>query len=175
MEVQPTQVTMERRSRWCMARPAKSCLRKAIGNSWPSFDKLLTLVMKLKVCWGPLTYVSFKESLTLSYLIISSHMMTLPDPSALMSFSDNLTRKMGWSARELQSFWKGWKNPGAQELSLCKTMSLMCAHAIKERGYDKSHPRGLWRLGKVEDLIQGADGVVHGVYKYEASPERIDV
>ena len=29
--------------------------------------------------------------------------------------------------------------------------------------YDDGHPRGLWRLGKVESLVRGADGVVHGV------------
>lgn len=30
--------------------------------------------------------------------------------------------------------------------------------------YDKGHPRGLRRLGRVEDLIQGSDGKVQGVY-----------
>lgn len=26
--------------------------------------------------------------------------------------------------------------------------------------YDDMHPRGLWGLGKIEDLIHGSDGVV---------------
>ena len=29
--------------------------------------------------------------------------------------------------------------------------------------YDEDHPRGLWRLGKVEDLIENSDGRVRGV------------
>ena len=30
--------------------------------------------------------------------------------------------------------------------------------------YDEEHPRGLWWLGKIEDLIEGSDRRVHGVY-----------
>lgn len=29
--------------------------------------------------------------------------------------------------------------------------------------YNEGQPRGLWRLGKVESLIQGADGITRGV------------
>ena len=29
--------------------------------------------------------------------------------------------------------------------------------------YDEGHPRGLWRLGRVEDTIQSADGGIRGV------------
>ena len=29
--------------------------------------------------------------------------------------------------------------------------------------YDEGHPRGLWRLGRIEELILGADGKIRGV------------
>ena len=29
--------------------------------------------------------------------------------------------------------------------------------------YDDSHPRGMWRLGRIETLIPGTDGIVRGV------------
>ena len=29
--------------------------------------------------------------------------------------------------------------------------------------YDEDHPRGLWRLGRVEELIPSADGKIRGV------------
>ena len=29
--------------------------------------------------------------------------------------------------------------------------------------YNEGHPRGLWRLAKIESLVQGSDGVVQGV------------
>ena len=29
--------------------------------------------------------------------------------------------------------------------------------------YDKGHPRGIWRIGKIEDFIEGADGRFCGV------------
>ena len=31
-------------------------------------------------------------------------------------------------------------------------------------GYDDGHPRGLWRLRKIESLVCGVDGVVRGVH-----------
>lgn len=30
--------------------------------------------------------------------------------------------------------------------------------------YDEGHPRGMWRLGRIDDLTKGTDGRVHGVY-----------
>ena len=29
--------------------------------------------------------------------------------------------------------------------------------------YDEGHPRGIWRLGRIEELIPGADGKIRGV------------
>ena len=29
--------------------------------------------------------------------------------------------------------------------------------------YDEGHPQDLWRLGRIEELIPGADGMIHGV------------
>lgn len=29
--------------------------------------------------------------------------------------------------------------------------------------YDECHPRGMWRLGRIEELIEGTDGKVRGV------------
>ncbi len=30
--------------------------------------------------------------------------------------------------------------------------------------YDEGHPRGLWRLGRIKELIHGVDGKAHGVH-----------
>ena len=35
--------------------------------------------------------------------------------------------------------------------------------------YDEGHPRGLWKLGRIEELLKGADGNVRGVYVKVAS------
>ncbi len=55
-------------------------------------------------------------------------------------------------------------SPGASRVSPCTGSK----HVVKEGDvvtvYDESHPRGLWRLGKVERLVHGSDGVVRGVY-----------
>ena len=30
--------------------------------------------------------------------------------------------------------------------------------------YDECHPRGMWRLRRIEELIEGTDGRVHGIH-----------
>lgn len=77
---------------------------------------------------------------------------------------------MSHLSRTLQHFWNRWKKEYLLELREF--------HRAREKGgnpyivnegdivtiYDEGHPRGLWRLGKVESLVRGADGVVRGVH-----------
>ena len=101
--------------------------------------------------------------------------MTLPDPSVSddSDYSDaagDLSHRMSHLTRVLQKFWKHWKKEYLSELREFHHTQFErgIAHTV-ERGevvtvYDEGHPRGLWRLGRVEDLIQGSDGKVRGVY-----------
>ena len=126
----------------------------------------------------PLTYVSSEdlgEPLTPSHLLVGYRIMTLPDPSVSddSGYSDSagdLSHRMSHLTRVLQKFWKHWKKEYLSELREFHHTQFErgIAHTV-ERGevvtvYDEGHPRGLWRLGRVEDLIQGSDGKVRGVY-----------
>ena len=72
-------------------------------------------------------------------------------------------------AKSLENFWKRWKLEYLQELrefhrtgqqGEC-TSSLQPGEIVTV--YDEDHPRGLWRLGKIEEVIPSADGNIRGV------------
>ena len=123
----------------------------------------------------PLTYVSSEdttEPLTPSHLLVGYRILTLPDPT-IPDDSDytqeNLTRRMSHLAKTLGTFWKRWKREYLLELrEFHRSRTRGGISYTLQKGevvtvYDEDHPRGLWRLGKVEDLIESSDGRVCGV------------
>ncbi len=161
-----------------MIKSAKRCLKKAIGKNCLTYDELLTLVIEVEAVLNsrPLTYVSsedVEEPLTPSHLLVGYRILTLPDPSVPddPDYSpENVTRRMSHLAKTLGNFWKRWKKEYLLELREFHRTRVEkgIAYTIKKGEvvtvYDEGHPRGLWRLGKVEDLIQSSDGKVRGVY-----------
>ena len=69
----------------------------------------------------------------------------------------------------MKHFWNRWKKEYLLELrEFHRSCEKHGSTYIVQRGdivtvYDEGHPRGLWRLGKIEDLVCGTDGVVQGV------------
>ena len=161
-----------------MVKSAKRCLKKSIGKSCLSHDELLTLVTEIEAVLNsrPLTYVSsedVEEPLTPSHLLVGYRILTLPDPYILddQDYSqEGLTRRMSHLSRTLQHFWNRWKKEYILELrEFHRTREGKGSMYIVKKGdvvtvYDEGHPRGLWRLGKVESLVRGSDGVVRGVH-----------
>ena len=162
-----------------MIKSAKRCLRKAIGKNCLTYDELLTLVIEVEAVLNarPLTYVSsedVEEPLTPSHLLVGYRIMTLPDPSVPDDpdySTASLNRRMSHLAKTLGRFWKRWKKEYLLELrEFHRTRVQEGGNTYTiEKGevvtvYDEGHPRGLWRLGRIEDLIQGSDGKVRGVY-----------
>ena len=161
-----------------MIKSAKHYLKKAIGKNCLTYDELLTLVIEVEAVLNsrPLTYVSsedVEEPLTPSHLLVGYRIMTLPDPSVPDDpdyTPEGLTRRMSHLSKTLQRFWKRWKKEYLLELREFHRTRVErgSAYPIGPNDvvtvYDEGHPRGLWRLGRIEDLIQGADGKVRGVY-----------
>ena len=56
-----------------MIKPAKRCLRKAIGKNCLTFDELLTLVTEVE------GVLNITEPLTPSHLLVRYRILTLPD------------------------------------------------------------------------------------------------
>ena len=81
--------------------------------------------------------------------------------------TDDLTRRMRHLSNVMNHFWSRWRNE--------YLMVLRDSHRVEKRNgnetvslgdivvvHEESRPRGLWRLGKVEGLISGADGQTRG-------------
>ena len=81
-----------------------------------------------------------------------------------------LTRRMNHFAKTLRRFWRRWKREYLLELrEHHRTQAKGGIAYTLERGeivtvYDEGHPRGLWRLGRIDDVILSSDGKVRGVY-----------
>ena len=151
-----------------MIKSAKRFLKKATGKNCLSYDEFYTLIVEIEAVLNsrPLTYVSsedVEEPLTASHLLVGYRIMTLPDPSIPEDpdYSPKaFTRQMNHLAKTLRRFWKRWKRE-----YLLKLRGI--SHTL-EKGevvtvYD-GHPRGLWKLGRIEYLITSSDGKVRGVF-----------
>ena len=77
---------------------------------------------------------------------------------------------MSHLAKSMQKFWKRWKRKYLLELRKhhCTQLDRGEVHNLKKGEvvtmYDKGHPRGLWRLGRIQELIEGAGGRIRRVY-----------
>ena len=160
-----------------MIRSAKRCLRKAIGKTSLTYDELLTLVTEVEAVLNsrPLTYVSSEdtdEPLTPSHLLVGYRVPSLPNPSIpedTVYSPETLTRRKQHLVETLTKFWRRWKKEYLLELREFHRNQVKGGMRYRlEKGevvtvYDEGHPRGLWRLGKIEDVIQSTDGGVRGV------------
>ena len=176
---------LERASWWGgiferMVKSAKRCLKKAVGKNCLTYDELLTLVIEVEAVLNsrPLSYVSsedVEEPLTPSHLLVGYRIMTLPDPSIpddpdFSSSAKSLTCRMNHLTKLLQKFWRRWMKEYLLELREFHRVRLekgidhtpMKGEVVTV--YDEGHPRGMWRLGRIEDLIVGADEKIRGVY-----------
>ena len=134
------------------------------------YDELLTLVTEVEAALNSrsLPYVSSKdveEPLTPAHLLVGFRIMTLPDPLTpnddpqFSSGTEGLTRRM-----TLQKFWKRQRKEYLMELREFHCVQLergLAHHPVKGEVvtvYNEGHPRGLWRIGRIEDLIKGVDG-----------------
>ena len=167
-----------------MIQSAKRCLRKTIGNARLTYDELITSVTEVEMILNsrPLSYVSsedIEEPLTPSHLLVGYRVLSLPDPttSADDEGLDNpathgdLTRRMKHLKKTVDDFWKRWRTEyllGLREAH---------RHLQTPKGgtndavvgdivivHDDKHPRGLWKLGRIEKLLPGADGNVRGAF-----------
>lgn len=143
------------------------------------FDELLTILVEAKAVLNshPLTYVSSEniEPLTLAHLLSGFHVLTLPDQSATDSDDpdcsppEKLTHQMRHLSKVFKHFWTQWKRGYLLELHefhrVCEESG--SKYEVQEGDviivYDAGQPRGLWRLSKVENIVRGADDVIHGI------------
>ena len=160
-----------------MIKSAKRCLKKAIGRANLTYDELLTLLTEIEAVLNsrPLSYVSMddlEEPLTPSHLLLGYRVLSLPDrtPSDDPDYDESsydLSRRMKHVIQTSEKFWKRWSKEYLLELRECHRayqVSRGVKDAVTEGQavtiYDEDHPRGFWRLGRIESVIRSSDGVI---------------
>lgn len=176
-----------------MVRCTKRCLRKMVGRANFSYDELLTAITEIESVFNsrPLSYVSASdqdEPVTPSHLMIGRRVLNLPDHLGYLGDptdedfsvdSTQLTRRVKHLGNALNHFWRRWRSEYLQELreghrqlmrkaSKCSRVSVGDVVIV----HDVSMPRGLWKLGRVQQLIVGQDGHVRGATVRVVSRDR---
>ena len=166
-----------------MIQTAKRCLKRTVGNARLTYDELLTSVTEVEMILNsrPLSYVSsddIQEPLTPSHLLIGYRVLSLPDPTTSNDTDsddevtrEDLTRRMKHLSKTVDDFWKRWRAEYLPELREAhrhfrtpKGVASPIAVGDIVIVHDENQPRGLWKLGKVEELMPGADGNVRGAF-----------
>ena len=160
-----------------LIRSVKRCLRKVVGGARLRKDELLTVVSEIEAVLNscPLSYVStedFEEPITPSHLLCGRRLLT-PAPVDSESESDyelsrdSVRRRARHMNAVIGHFWQRWKTEYLLELRNHHITKHQPQYRCVQVGeivivQAESEPRGVWKLGKVESLITGADGNVRG-------------
>ena len=158
-----------------MVRCVKRCLKKTLGSAKLSFDELLTVLVEIEGTLNsrPLTYVYNEvglEALTPTHLMHGRRLRTMPEQLSIPEDETNVTlrKRFRYIARKLQHFWNRWKNEYLAELREHHDCSKGASqNKIVEIGdvvvvMDEDKKRNQWKMGVIERVIQGRDGVARG-------------
>lgn len=159
----------------------KKCLKRVIGRARLSYEELSTVLCEVEAILNsrPLSFVSTEdldEPLTPSHLMMGHRLTSIPDhflsredPDFGTTTPAALGRRLSHLTTLLQHFWRRWKLEYLNELRehhrhLKRFQSNSKAIAVGDIVliYDEDKPRLLWKLGKVETVMEGADGAVRG-------------
>ena len=130
---------------------------------------------------------NLEEPLTLSHLLNGFRILGMPDPTITPDedsydprvSSTDLTRRMKHLSKTLADIWRRWRTEYLLELreghhyypppkgtdNPISTGDVVLVH-------DENLPRGLWRLGRIKELLPGADGNVR--VRWSGSSQRVE-
>ena len=164
-----------------MVQSTKRCLRKLIGQSRFSFDELHTVIVEIERILNsrPISYLNaddVEEPLTPSHLLVGRRILNLPDNlTHYEEAGDNefevtnevLQRRAKHLSNVLNHFWRRWSKEYLLELRDAHRQkhSTSTSTTVKVGDvlvHDQDHPRGFWKMAKVQKLIIGRDGQTHG-------------
>ena len=157
-----------------LIKSVKRCLRKVLLSSRLCRDELFTLLIDIEATLNsrPLTYVSTEdllEPLTPSHLLCGRRLRSLPDSVCRDLESVDLRSRLEHMHRLLAHFWKRWQQEYLLELRSQHRVSAdaSTSDSTVQAGdvvviHEDGIQRGLWKLGVVDTLLPGRDGVVRG-------------
>ena len=156
-------------------RMLKRCLLKAVKSARLKYEELETVILEIEAVLNsrPITYVyedSAVEILTPSHLSYGRRILDNRDYEEIELNDDSVDERLDkvykvnkiilnhfwdrWSKEYLTSLREVHKNNRSKE-SLIQKDDLVC---VQEEGVK----RGKWKLGKVNEVIKGKDGVIRG-------------
>eukprot|EP00794_Sanderia_malayensis_P019296 gene19296-biopygen16176 len=153
----------------------KRCLRKVLGNAKLSFDELQTVLVEIESTLNsrPLTYQYDElgeQVLTPSHLIFGRRLATLSEQYEISMNPDDeqnsLSRRFDYLTGKLTHFWNRWKREylaGLRERHRSggqKEVQIRQGDVVLIE--EDNAKRGKWKVGVIEDLIKGKDGVTTG-------------
>ena len=169
-----------------MVKSTKRCLRKVIGRSKLHYDELLTILVDIEgvINSRPLTYLAaddLDEPITPSHFLCGRRILTLPDSlyeedsdEFSLSQPSQLNRRLKYLNLTLNKFWQRWRTEYLLELrdshryhggrENVNPPSIEDMVVIEED--DK--PRGLWKLGRIIELITSKDGHIRAAVLHVA-------
>ena len=165
-----------------MIQSMKRCLKKTIGKAKLTYDELFTALTEVEgiINSRPLSYVSsndLEEPLTPAHLLTGRRILSLPD-TAVSTGSDG-DNNFEVSSEELHArihnlnstltdFWNRWRQEYLLQLrERYSSRSNSGVPRAPIQGeivlvHDENHPRTMWRLGRVKEVITSSDGNVRG-------------
>ena len=159
-----------------LVRSIKSPIKKVIGRSTLSYDEMSTLLTEVEAVINarPLTYVyddqeSVSHPLTPSDLIYGRRISTSPNSQYYETVStfNSLTRRLKHHRHLLGQITRRWRSEYLTSLreQAAKGSNARGVNAKLKVGdivilKNDSVTRAFWKLGKVEELLPGRDGVV---------------
>ena len=141
----------------------------------------------------PLSYVSaedIEEPLTPSHLIVGRRILNLPDhigdldDEEFSTDSVQLTKRVKHLNNTLNHFWNRWRTEYLNELREAHGHHMRKSSTIEKSTlsvgdvvivHDEQLPRGLWKLGRIQELFKGRDGHYRGATVRMATRDRQQV
>ncbi|XP_074629581.1 uncharacterized protein LOC141887214 [Acropora palmata] len=164
----------------------KRCLKKILKSAKVTSEELQTVLVEIEATLNsrPLTFVSsreIEEPLTPYHLLCGRRLLAMPDQEEIEISQLNAEEGRGRVAlleRLKDHFWIRWRNE--------YLLVLRNSHRLKTRDaegqtvavgdvvivHEDGLHRGLWKLGRVESLIKGKDGLVRGAVVKSTTPKR---
>lgn len=168
-----------------MVQSTRHCLRKIVGRAQFSFDELVTVLAKIEAVINsrPLSYVAAsdtEEPLTPSHSLLGRKILNLPDHlgyiddpegTEFLLDSNQLTKRMKHLNNVLNHFWSRWRSEYLAELR--ETHSYTAKKQPSKQAptvevgdvvivHDEHLPCGLWKLGRVLNVMKGRDCQIQG-------------
>lgn len=160
-----------------LVRSIKRPLKKTIGRTSLTYDELSTILIEVEglINARPITYI-FDDEESISYPLCPSHLiygrritaMPSSEHYEVVSTYYSLTKRARHQRKLLQQFTKQWRKEYLQSLreqssksNSSKNIDISVGDIVILKNDQTC--RNFWKLAKIEQLLQGDDGVVRAV------------